>query len=509
MFSMMKLIDAALNRITMYQLALYSLIFLLAAAVALSFAGVLAYNPFAILFSTAFLLVVCGLTNWIFARGFDVPTNEESAYITALILALIITPIQSYADLWFLFWAGVLAMASKYILAIRGKHVFNPAAIAVAITYYATNQSASWWIGSPAMTLFVLAAGLLVVRRIRRFDLVLSFLAAALAATAAAALFGGNNPVIASARTLLYSPLLFFAFIMLTEPLTMPPTRRLRMLYGALVGFLFTPLFHIGSFYTTPETALLFGNVFAYLVSPKAKLILKLKAKTQLAQDAYEFSFAPARKLAFAPGQYMEWTLPMSAPDSRGNRRYFTLASSPTERDLRVGVKFASRGSAFKSELLAMEPGSEIAASQLAGDFVLPEDRSKKLVFLAGGIGITPFRSMLQYLLDRRERRNITLFYTNRRADEIVYQDVLSRAASVLGVQVVYILTDPNDVPYRWPGLVGRIQPEWIRRYVPDYRQRIFYLSGPVGMVDAVKTMLHGLGIPDTQIRTDYFSGLA
>src|SRR5512137_736676 len=101
----MKTIDNLLNRVTMYRLVLYYLIGLLAVAVALSFAHVLAYDPFAMLFSTAFILAVCSVTNYIFSRVFDVPANVESSIITGLILALIITPITGYGDLWFLFWA--------------------------------------------------------------------------------------------------------------------------------------------------------------------------------------------------------------------------------------------------------------------------------------------------------------------------------------------------------------------------------------------------------------------
>ena len=261
MSAMLNFIDNQLNRITMYRLVLFYLIFLVGTAVLLSFIRVLAYDPFALLFSTAFLLAACALTNWVFARIFGVPANAESTYISALILALIISPIQSYNDLWFLGWAAVLAMASKYILAIKGKHLFNPVALAVALTYYTINQSASWWIGDASLLPFVLAGGLLVVRKIRRFDLALSFFSATLATIT------GGEPVqrrslTSLQRVIFLSPLLFFGFVMITEPLTTPPTRKLRIAYGALVGFLFSPVIHFGSFYFTPELALLIGNVY-------------------------------------------------------------------------------------------------------------------------------------------------------------------------------------------------------------------------------------------------------
>jgi glycine betaine catabolism B len=505
---MLKPIDDLLNRITMYRLVLYYLIFLLGVALFLSFTGGLAYDPYALLFSTAFLLAACAATNWAFARAFAVPSNVESTYISALILALIITPIQSYNDLWFLGWAAVLAMACKYILALGGKHPFNPVAFGVAVTYFAINQSASWWVGDAALLPFVLLGGLLLVRKLRRFDLVLSFGLAGLATVLGGALVSGQDALTALVRLFQLSPFAFFAFVLLTEPLTTPPTRRLRILCGALVGFLFPPVLHIGGFYTTPELALLIGNLFAYFVSPRRRLVLTLKDRVRLSPDTYEFVFAPSRKLAFAAGQYMEWTLAHPDPDSRGNRRYFTLASSPTERDLRLGVKFYRNSSSFKRALGNLSTDVELVAAQLGGDFTLPADPYEKCVFIAGGIGITPFRSMLKYLLDTHQRRHIILFYANRSVEDILYKDVFDRAEKELGIRTIYTVTEPGGLPPNWQGLTGRIAPQWITRYVPDYYHHTYYLSGPPGMVDSFKEALSRLGISASHIKTDYFSGL-
>ncbi len=506
---MIKLVDSLLNRITMYRLALYYLIFLLAIALAFAFAGVLPYDPYALLFTIGLEIAVCGITNAILSRTFGVPANAESASISALILALIITPIQSNHDIWFLVWAGVLAMASKYILAFKNKHLLNPAAFAVALTYLTINQSASWWVGNDPMLPFVVLGGILVVRRIGRFDLVASFLLAALATVLGFSLFSQENIIAALQQTLVYSPLLFFAFVILTEPLTTPPTRRLQIYYGALVGVLFVPQFHLGAFYTTPELAILIGNIFSFIVSPKATRLLTLKEKVQLAPDVYDFVFAPTRKFAFAPGQYMEWTLGHAAPDTRGNRRYFTLASSPTENNLRLGVKFYRNSSSFKRALLSMDAHGQIVAAQLAGDFVLPDDPQQKCVFIAGGIGITPFRSMLKYLVDARQPRPIVLFYANRTVDEIVYKDVLDQAERELGIRTVYAITDTRRLPPGWRGRVGYIGPQLIKDEVPDYLNCTFYLSGPPAMVEAFKQMLAELHVPRSQIKTDLFAGLA
>ncbi|MEI7769843.1 MAG: hypothetical protein WCI67_07645 [Chloroflexales bacterium] len=506
---MIAFIDRMLNRVTMYRLVVYYLMFLIGIATILSFGGVLAYDPFAIMFSVGFLVAVCWGTNQLLAWSFGVAPASDSTYITALILGLIITPIEGYGDLWFLGWAGALAMCSKYLLAIDRKHLFNPAAAAVAITYLTVNQSASWWVGNPMLLPFVLVGGLLIVRKIHRGAMVATFLAATVASTLLLSLALGENPATTLWKTLIYAPLFFFAFVFITEPLTTPPTRGWQLIYGGLVGLLSAPQVHLGSFYVTPELAIIAGNVLAYIVSPKARLVLRLKEKIQLAPDIYDFVFQPAGRLAFAPGQYMEWTLGHREPDNRGNRRYFTLASAPSEDEIRIGVKFYQQSSSYKRAMLAMRGSSEIMAGQLAGDFTLPSDTAQRCVLIAGGVGITPFRSMIKHLLDTGQRRPITLLYSNRTARDIVYQDVFDRAREELGIKVIYTVTDKSKAPANWKGRVGRITPQLIQAEAPDYQRCIFYLSGPPGMVDSFKETLRELKVPSSHIRTDFFSGLA
>ena len=444
-----------------------------------------------------------------FASVFETPPNVESFYISALILALIISPIRSLSDLSFLFWAAVLTMASKFILALHKKHIFNPVALAVFVTSVTIGQSASWWVGTAIMLPVVVIGGLLVVRKIRRADLFGSCTVAALITIGIANLLHGVSLVTSIQRIFVNSPLVFFATIMLTEPLTTPPTKGLRIWYGAIVGFLFSPQIHLSNLYTTPESALLIGNLFSYAVSPKEKLLLMLKEKIQLTPNIYDFVFAINKPAHYEPGQYMEWTVGHASPDDRGNRRYFTLASSPTENTMRIGVRFNNPSSSFKRSLLNLTSDTKILAGQLAGDFTLPRNANQKLVFIAGGIGVTPYRSMVKYLLDSNQKRSIVLLYTNKTASEIVYADVFKSAESALGMKTVYTLTDVTQIPPDWQGRRGRIDAAMIQTEIPDYRERMFYLSGPNAFVTAGEKMLRDLGVPGDHIKTDFFPGFA
>ncbi|MEK9176566.1 MAG: oxidoreductase, partial [Patescibacteria group bacterium] len=129
-----KPIDGILNAITMYRLMLYYLIFLLAVASVLSFFSFFPFNFLQLLLSTAVILLTCYITNKFFSLIFKIPANIESAYISALILVFIVLPAKTASELVFIILVGIIAMASKYILAINKKHIFNPAAIAVFIT---------------------------------------------------------------------------------------------------------------------------------------------------------------------------------------------------------------------------------------------------------------------------------------------------------------------------------------------------------------------------------------
>jgi ferredoxin-NADP reductase/Na+-transporting NADH:ubiquinone oxidoreductase subunit NqrB len=497
----------------MYKLLLYYLIALLVIAFGLNVLGVLHFGAATIAMSAIILVVACWVINKVFATIFNAPTNVESVYITALILALIIPPTTNgnvLEHVTFLLAASGLAMASKYVLTINKKHIFNPAAIAVALTALGPRQSADWWIGTSAMLPYVLIGGVLLVHKIRRGRLLSIFFISTLVATFIYSLLAGQDAYTTLSQTITTSAMFFLGFVMLTEPLTIPPTAKKQTWYAIFTGILFPPQFHILTLYSTPELALIAGNIFSYIISPKAKLFPTLKQRLRLTPDTADFIFhTNTKKFAYEPGQYMEWTLPHDGTDSRGNRRYFTLASSPTEPDIRIGVKFYDNGSSYKDVLMNINRNTPIVAAQVSGDFVLPKDPKRKLAFIAGGIGITPYRSMVKYLLDTNETRTITMLYSARTTDDFAYKDIFEQARREMGMNTVYVVTNQaTNISHQYLR-TKLINAEMIKNEIPDYGERLFYISGTQSMVKAMQAILADLGVHRDHIKVDYFSGYA
>ena len=331
-----------------------------------------------------------------------------------------------------------------------------------------------------------------------------------LAATATILFFGlrAGFDLAQLAPTLFTSwPIVFFGTIMLTEPLTAPTKLQWRLVYGALVGILFGSQWSLGPIYPTPEFALLVGNLFSYFVSYSPRLKLMLKSKTEVANRIYDFEFECSPHPRFLAGQYLEWTLAHSPSDARGNRRYFTIASAPTDSNLKLGVRVHPQGSSFKRALLALPEGGVIYAAQVNGDFVLPQDPNTKLVFIAGGIGITPFRSMVQEMINTRQARDIVLIYTTASSKDFAYGEVFEQAKA-LGLHTELVVTDLEVANSEgWQGNIGRLTPEMLTRLIPDLAARHYYLSGPDAMVKGYTRLLRELRISKKRIHTDYFPG--
>ena len=502
-------VDKIIDGISMYRLLMYYLGGLLVVAVSLSAIGVMHYNAAYIGISAAILVFTCWILNKILAAIFNAPVNPESSILTGLILALIIPPSPTGYGLLFLLAVAGLAMASKYLLTFRNKHIFNPAAIAAVLTAIGAHQSASWWVGTASLLPFVIIGGILITRKVRRERMVITFLIATTITTIIIPVPGGGHIISDLTNMVLNSSVFFLGFVMLTEPYTSPTTEKKQLIYAVIVGIILAPQFHIGGFYSSPEIALIIGNIFAYITGSKVKLFPTTFRKYKIAQDTAEFEFIPDQEIAFLPGQYMEFTLPHTDTDSRGARRYFTLSSSPTEKNLKVGVKFYDEGSSFKAALIDIDQNTSIVASQLAGDFVMPKDSTQKLVFIAGGIGITPFRSMIKYLMDTNQRRDIVLIYSAGSEQDFAYRDVFEPARQAIGLKTYYVITRRTakiSHPYTNRGVVND---SLIQTLVPDLNQRLFYISGTHNMVESLQETLQQLDVRHGNIKIDFFPGYA
>ncbi len=496
-----------LNSFSMYRLILYYLAGIFLIAFLLSVFKVISYSPGFLILSLAVLTISGYLFNLMFSHLFDAPINPESNFITSLILVLIITPVYSNVySIGFLIMASLIAQASKYLLTYHDKHIFNPAALAVLVLDLSARQTASWWVGSLYLAPFVFVGGLIIIRKISDFKMVASFIFVNLALTAVIGLF--NHDLVLSLKdTILISPLLFLGFVMLTEPLTSPRRQKQQLIYAVIVAVLLLPQVHLFNLYTTPEFALVVANLYAFWVNAKDKLFLYLQKIIKLSPDQLELIFNRPSNFNFIPGQYMEWTLIHDNFDQRGIRRYFTISSSPTEDKLSLALK--NSDSSYKKALLNLEEPLLIATS-LGGDFVLPDNPNQKLVFIAGGIGITPFRSMIKYLIDTRQSRDVYLLYCCSNYEDFVYKDFFDQASKVINLRVWYICSSSRKptIKFNNPLITNqRLSADLVQDLISDYDQRLFLLAGSDSIVKSSKQILRKLGLRFNQIKTDHFSG--
>jgi len=217
-------------------------------------------------------------------------------------------------------------------------------------------------------------------------------------------------------------------------------------------------------------------------------------------RDAVSFFFEPALPLTFQAGQYLLVELPHRDPDDRGTSRAFTIASSPTEQLVRLTTRLGDRPSTFKQALRRLRPGARVAASGPHGDFVhAPLDAPA--LFIAGGIGITPFRSMLGDYAARSRQAPVTLLYSSS-TPEWLFSDLFDGLASASRLRVAYTLSRPTP---GWYGRVGRIDADLIREHLDDAAH--VYACGPTAMVESIGAVLTDLGIPAERIKTETFPG--
>jgi ferredoxin-NADP reductase len=231
-----------------------------------------------------------------------------------------------------------------------------------------------------------------------------------------------------------------------------------------------------------------------------------IKEKREVAKGTLLVLFdLDGAELDYRPGQYFFVEL-VDPPyeDEKGGRRHFTAVTSPSERGV-VGFCTRLRESAFKRSVAELPVGTEADIEPPKGSFVLPEASEGPLVFVAGGIGITPFRSMLRYIADEELPHRVTLVYSNRDRDSAAFLDELEEIErGSTDLRLVATMTDDES----WPGERRRIDAAFLRDQLGDGLDDATYMvAGPPGFAKAVTGELEEAGVDPERIATDSFSG--
>jgi ferredoxin-NADP reductase len=498
---MRRFFESFIDSMTMYRLVLYGLSLITATAFVLSIIGQISFGVISLGITLTVLLIASYASSKLFAWIFSATYNPESWKITSFILFFLIFPQTNLKGFMLIALIAFLAVASKYILAIRGRHIFNPAAVAVVISGLFGLIGATWWVATITLLPVVTIVGFLVTWKLRHFRMVGVYLLVSVIVAGIVAKVGGRDLGDALKLVVISTPIMFAGSIMLTEPLTSPTTKPAQVLYAVLVATL--GALQLG-WISKPDVALLFGNIVSFLSGQRRAIKLEFVSATEITPSMYTIVFKPAHTIRFKAGQYIELTLPHAHPDDRGIRRTFSIASRPGADMITLGLMIANPSSTFKTTLLSLIPGTIVRATQVGGSFVLPGNIEKPIVMIAGGIGITPFRSMIDDLLARQEKRPIILFYAVRREDLLVYGGLLNQARQQLGINIIPIVSKPARA---WNGEKGTLDMNVIGRYIQNIYDYTYYISGPNSMALSFREQLRTVGIKNSYIKTDYFSG--
>ena len=230
-----------------------------------------------------------------------------------------------------------------------------------------------------------------------------------------------------------------------------------------------------------------------------------IKEKREVAKGTLMVTFElVGEEVEWTPGEYF-WVELLDPPyeDEKGPRRHITVVTSPTEGGA-LGLATRLRDSAFKRSLAEMPEGAPVDVEQPKGSFTLPEDTSKRYAFVAGGIGITPFRSMLRYIADKDLDYDITLVYSNRDIESTAFLDELKELESVVPrCRVIFTMTDDPS----WEGDARMLDADVLRDLLGDLESFHFMIAGPPPMAKSVEASLLEAGLSEDQVKSDSFSG--
>lgn len=233
----------------------------------------------------------------------------------------------------------------------------------------------------------------------------------------------------------------------------------------------------------------------------------KLIDREQLAGGVAIFKFEKPDAFQFTAGQWCLLAVPaIGFEDDRGLRRPLSIASSPLEKELLFATKLSESG--FKRTLAEMKPGATVTFGSPMGSLILPAQTAIPLVFLAGGIGITLFRSMCRYAADAKTAHSITLFYSSRTPEETPFLEELQKIPEQnRAISVVITMTRAREDPSSWAGLRGRLDAATIKERCPVWEKAIYYVAGPPVMTEAMKQTLVTMKVPTDRIKVEVFAG--
>ncbi len=234
---------------------------------------------------------------------------------------------------------------------------------------------------------------------------------------------------------------------------------------------------------------------------------VKLLKRELIAEGTMAFYLEKPAGFIFKAGQFGEWKL-LNPPytDAEGNTRALSIASSPTEPELMIASRM--RPTAFKNSLKEIPIGTEIELDGPYGSFTLHENTARPAVILTGGIGITPFRSIVKHVADAKLPHKIFLFYSNRRPEDAVFLDELqSFEAENKNFKLITTMTEMEKSEKPWNGGQGYITKEMLQKYVDNLELPIYYSAGPQAMVAGMWQMLKAAGVSGDDIKTEDFAG--
>lgn len=235
--------------------------------------------------------------------------------------------------------------------------------------------------------------------------------------------------------------------------------------------------------------------------------MVRLTGREDVADGTMAFHFEKPDGFLYKAGQFADWTLiDPSETDAEGDTRGFSLASAPFEKDLRIATRM--RDTAFKRVLRHLPDGTQLKMDAPYGSFTLHNNTAIPAVFLTGGIGITPVRSMVLQATHIASPRRIAVFYSNRAPEDAAFLDELQQVAKQnANFTFVPTMTKMAHAREPWTGETGYVTKAMLERYLADLTGPIYYLSGPATLVSAMRKLLNDAAVDDDNIRTEEFTG--